>query len=212
MSITDLVDKMRDAEPDRAEGALAARGMADAVSILSRHFTLQATNVPFLGRGKQNESLSKYIGSRFSIARADLATAMLDRKRQLAAPGGTIAAVSPQNWFFLSGYSAFRKSVLQTMTLDFSLALGEEAWETFGQRGPMTTLSSFTNTTPLERSCHSVLDLTVVPCRNDKIAACSSAPLSKILQKKQVANPDTRISLGSQAAGSLLSSYANSYQ
>jgi hypothetical protein len=48
-SIAALVDKMRGAEPELAEGALAARGMADAAAILSRPFTLQATNPPFPG-------------------------------------------------------------------------------------------------------------------------------------------------------------------
>ena len=49
-SIAALVEKMRGAEPERAEGALAARGMADAAAILAQHFMLQATNPPFLGR------------------------------------------------------------------------------------------------------------------------------------------------------------------
>ncbi len=66
-SIAALVDRMRGAEPDRAEGALAARGMADAASILARRFVLHATNVPFLGRGRQDEKLSIYLGTRFSL-------------------------------------------------------------------------------------------------------------------------------------------------
>jgi hypothetical protein len=56
-SITALVEKMRGAEPEPAEGALAARGMADAAAILARRFTLQATNVPYLGRGRQERGL-----------------------------------------------------------------------------------------------------------------------------------------------------------
>ena len=60
-SIAALVDKMRGAEPELAEGALAARGMADAAAILSRWFTLEATNVPFLGRGKQHIDLAGHL-------------------------------------------------------------------------------------------------------------------------------------------------------
>jgi hypothetical protein len=96
-SIIDLVQRMRDAEPGRTEGALAARGMADAAAILSLRWVLQTTNVPFLGRGRQDDALMKYIAARFDIAKPDLATAMLARLRSLAAPGGTVAAVSPQN-------------------------------------------------------------------------------------------------------------------
>ena len=60
-SIAALVEKMRGAEPERAEGALAARGMADAAAILARRFVVQATNVPFLGRGKQEDGLKRSI-------------------------------------------------------------------------------------------------------------------------------------------------------
>lgn len=47
-SIAALVKKMRGAEPEHAEGALAARGMADAAGILARKYILQITNPPFL--------------------------------------------------------------------------------------------------------------------------------------------------------------------
>ena len=57
-SISALVERMRDAEPERAEGAVAARGMADAAAILARKWVLQATNVPFLGRGRQVPELA----------------------------------------------------------------------------------------------------------------------------------------------------------
>ena len=43
-----VIDKARAAEPERAEGVIAARGMADAAAILARRYTLLATNVPFL--------------------------------------------------------------------------------------------------------------------------------------------------------------------
>jgi hypothetical protein len=47
-----VIERARTAEPERAEGAIAARGMADAVGILARRYTLQGTNVPFLGAGQ----------------------------------------------------------------------------------------------------------------------------------------------------------------
>jgi hypothetical protein len=83
-SIAALVEKMRGAEPEGAESALAARGMADAAAILARHFTLQATNVPFLGRGRQVGALAEYLAARFDYAKNDLATAMLARMLALA--------------------------------------------------------------------------------------------------------------------------------
>ena len=45
-SISLLVERMRGAEPERAEGALAALGMADAAAILSQRWVLQINKCP----------------------------------------------------------------------------------------------------------------------------------------------------------------------
>ena len=42
------------------EMAVTARGLAKAAEILAGQFTLVATNVPYLGRGKQDEVLKEY--------------------------------------------------------------------------------------------------------------------------------------------------------
>jgi hypothetical protein len=93
-----LIQRTRSTEPERTEGAIAARGMADAAAILAGRYILTITNVPFLGRGKQRPELANYIARAFPTAKADLATAMLERMEGLAANGGTVAAVTPQNW------------------------------------------------------------------------------------------------------------------
>jgi hypothetical protein len=207
-SIAALVERMRGAEPDRAESAMAARGMADAASLLSRRWVLQATNVPFLGRGRQHQALANYIAERFDVAKSDLATAMLARMRLLATSDGTIAAISPQNWFFLSSYTAFRRSILNSMCLNFSVALGEEAWESFGQRGPITTLTSYTNRKPPTASPHRVIDLTGVPLREAKIAQCLSRPMLELSQEAQYNNPDSRIVFEVAGKGATLDNLA----
>jgi MmeI, DNA-methyltransferase domain len=121
-SITALVERVRGAEPEREEGALAALGMADAAAILSRRFVLQATNVPFLGRGRQDEALANYIGTRFESAKSDLAAALLMRMRALAAKGGTVSAVTPQNWLFLGSYTKMRAALLEHVGLRLLVA------------------------------------------------------------------------------------------
>ena len=42
------------------EMAVTARGLAKAAEILAGQFTLVATNVPYLGRGKQDDVLKDY--------------------------------------------------------------------------------------------------------------------------------------------------------
>ena len=45
-------------DPDRAALGVAAQGIALAASLMSREFTLVATNVPYLARGKQAETVA----------------------------------------------------------------------------------------------------------------------------------------------------------
>ena len=116
MLLDKLLEKARGAEPETAEGAFGARGMADAARLLHSRHTLQITNVPFLGRGKQDPKLIHYVEQGFPRARADLATAMIARMTGLAADGGSICFVSPQNWHFLTGYSDFRHDLLSHLS------------------------------------------------------------------------------------------------
>ncbi len=157
-SIAALVEKMRGAEPERAEGALAARGMADAAAILARRFVLQATNVPFLGRGKQDAALAIYLAARFESAKADLATAMLTRMRALVAPGGTVAAVTPQNWLFLGSYKKLREALMVQASLVLVVVLGEHGFDSSAAAGAFTALVALTEALPNAKTVFAGLD------------------------------------------------------
>jgi hypothetical protein len=49
-SIAALVERMRGAEPERAEGAIAARGMADAAAILARKMGVAGYKCALFGK------------------------------------------------------------------------------------------------------------------------------------------------------------------
>ena len=51
-------------DPDRAAVGVAAQGIALAASLMAREFTLVATNVPYLARGKQAETYCRTICER----------------------------------------------------------------------------------------------------------------------------------------------------
>lgn len=133
-NVEPLLDKLLEtaigAEPEISEGAIAARGMADAAAILSRQYTLQATNVPFLGRGKQANNLSDFIGRAYFSAKADLSTVMILRMLRLASRGGTVAAVSPQNWWYLGSYRRFREELLASSTFRLLSGIGANGFQT----------------------------------------------------------------------------------
>jgi type I restriction-modification system DNA methylase subunit len=104
--------------------------------------------VPFLGRGGQDEVLAVHLAARFDVAKADLATAMLERMRLLAAKGGTVAAVTPQNWLFLGSYKALRRRLLKTAQLNINVALGPAAFREMNWWAIQTALTTWTASLP----------------------------------------------------------------
>ena len=70
----------QETEDDTAhEMAVTASGLAKAAEILAGQFTLVATNVPYLGRGKQDSVLKDYCERVHPKAKADLATCFVER-------------------------------------------------------------------------------------------------------------------------------------
>jgi hypothetical protein len=204
--------KLRRAEPERAEGAIAARGLMDAAALLARRWTLQTTNVPFLGKGKQGQELASYISAHFPKAQSDLATAMLERLLLLCDEGGSLAAVTKGEWCFLSSSKKLRKLLLKHYELSFLVTLGEEAWEAFGKRGPLATLCVFNHRKVTPASIHAALDLTNTDIRAEKIQRLTSDSPCLIKQSTQISNPDSRITVTSGKQAVLLSRYARSLQ
>ena len=143
-SIASLVEKMRAAEPEQTESAIAARGLADAAAILARRFTLQTTNVPFLARSKMVPALADFVSEHFRIARSDLSTVFLVSMFHRTTIGGAIALVSPQNWYLLGSYRRLRELVFATCHLHLVCDLGPAAFYNmnwWAARTALTTVS-----------------------------------------------------------------------
>lgn len=206
-----LVEKLRRTEPERMEGAIAARGMTDALAILHKRFVLQITNVPFLGRGRQASALADYIEARSPNAKADLATAMVDRIQRLAVRNGTLAIVTPQNWLFLGTYKDFRHQILSDTTLHVIGALGPRAFETISGEVVNAALIVLSVAPSKVASSYFGID-----CNADRDALAKAASLrtgvaNRLNQLDQVRSPEKRISTAPSKAGPTLSSFANVY-
>ena len=122
------------------EMAVTAQGLAKAAEILAGQFTLVATNVPYLGREGHCNELITYADREAPHAAADLATLMVERCNSFLEDRGDLSVVLPQNWWVGKAYKDFRRSFLPKTVWRFAAVLGEEAWETFGNRGPNTIL------------------------------------------------------------------------
>lgn len=113
-----------------SEMAVAAQGLAKAAEILAARFTLVTTNVPYLGRGKQDDVLREYCERMYADAKADLATCFVERCLEFSSKGGSAALITPQNWLFLGSYKRLRKRVLEDAEWNIVARLGPRAFET----------------------------------------------------------------------------------
>jgi hypothetical protein len=123
-----VIERARAVEPERAEGAVAARGMADAVAILARRYTLQATNVPFLSLSNAANALQEYVEETLPTGNINLYAVFLVRMRVLRDVAGTIALVTPQNWYSLVTYKPLRRLLLSNDALNLICDLGPAAF------------------------------------------------------------------------------------
>ena len=195
-------------QDDSWDLAVTAKGLLDSARALDRRYHLVLTNVPYLVRGKHSELLRKFCEANYAAAKNDLATVFLERCRELCVDNAAFAVVSPQNWWFLQSYVHFRKWLLTGSTLNAVASLGEEAWESFGDRGPLATLVICTKAEPAQDSAFSAFNAFKIKSLEDKKRHLLTGELLSLNQSSQLGNPDSRIALDGGQAGDLLSKYA----
>ena len=116
---------------DVVEMKVIAQGLAKAAELLAENFTLVITNVPFLGRGNQDEALMDYCEHTYSQAKGDLATCFLMRSLEFSTMNaGSTALVIPQNWLTQKSYQKFRQTLLQEISWNLVARLGPKAFQT----------------------------------------------------------------------------------
>ena len=194
------------------ETAVTAQGIAKAAQLLGRQFTLIATNVPYLGRGKQDDDLRDFLNENFEEAKSDIAVAFLFRLQRLALPGGSISAVSPQSWLYLGPYKGARIALLEGSRWHLLCALGPRAFEMISGEIVNVSLLIVSREPWNNESRMSAID---VAHEDDPQAKQFGLLTNEVLQLKhldQLRNPDSRISLGEKSDLPLLSRYATSYK
>ena len=191
------------------EMAVTARGVAKAAEILVGQFSLVATNVPYLGRGKQDEVLQEYCESVHPEAKADLAACFVERCLSFCLHGGSIALVAPQACLFLNAYKKLRSSLLEEQSWRFIVRLGARAFETISGEVVNVTLLSVASSLPSNEHLIMGLDVSEESGPTEKQAQLSLRSIQLLRQGLQRANPDSRISFEEHEGGKLLNHYAS---
>ena len=199
-------------DPVGAVFGSTALGVARAAELLARQYTLVATNVPYLARGKQGDVLRDFIELRHGDAKRDLATAFVERCRSFCQPSGSYALVTPQNWLFLTSYLKMRASLLTEQSWQQVSRLGPGAFQTISGEVVNVALIVVSNALPAHNHTIAGIDASTrkEPC--EKANLLKGAVIVSAEQRLQLRNPDSRISLASEEATALLANYAHSYQ
>ena len=209
--LLDALARENDGDPVAAVFGRTALGVARAAELLARHYTLVATNVPYLARGKQGDVLKGFLELRHSEAKTDLATAFVERCRSLCKPGGAYAVVTPQNWLFLTSYTKLRQSLLQEQQWGIVARLGSSAFETISGVVVNVALIIISNA-GASGSTISGIDASEGKDIYKKASLLAAGCVSCVSQLSQLGNPDARITLEADGGKVLLSSYATCLQ
>lgn len=200
-----------EAKDDTAhEMAVTARGLAKAAEILAGHFTLVGTNVPYLGRGRQDDMLREYCDRFYPESKADLATSFAERCLAFCSSGGSTALVTPQTWLFLGAFKHFRKRLLKENQVDWLMALGEHAFDSPQAAGAFVVMFCETRVAPTSKHTFVVKDATEPSSPEAKAESISESTLEVVTQSFQLDNPDSRLLLQDQESRVYLNKYADS--
>lgn len=205
------------------EIAVSAQGLAKATALLSQSYQWVITNVPYLARGKQSETLKQFCEAHYPAAKNDLATVFLERCLKLCQKGGTASIVLPQNWLFLTSYKKFREQLLKKDTWHLIARLGEHGFDSSAAAGAfvaMITLSRgnaksndgelFQNKTEKPAFIRGI-DVSEPRTAQEKAQQLLTDEIKSVEQAKQLGNPDARIAFEESGAGSLMKTIAHSH-
>jgi hypothetical protein len=201
-------------DADATAMAVAAQGIATAADILSGTYTLLATNVPYLGRGKQAPVIAKHLEDYYPEGKADLATAFVLRCLELCRPGGSTALVTPQNWLFLTTYKKLREMLLKERTWNAVARLGEHAFESPAAAGAFAALTIISAEKSADAATMAGVDVAAAKTAVEKasrLADREPTPVQVVRQAEQLRNPDAIIAISVQDVKTRLGDYVDSY-
>ncbi|NQT20711.1 MAG: SAM-dependent DNA methyltransferase, partial [Planctomycetes bacterium] len=182
-------------ENDTIELAVIAQGLAKAAELLSGHFTLVITNVPYLKGGDHGALLKLFCETNYPKSKYDLATVFIERCQKFLSDGAHMAVVTQQYWLFLKYYEGLRESIIRNTEMPLFVSLGPGAFEQISGEVVNVCLQITCQSTPQPNFMMLALEVDTEPSPKEKSSAIQGHALKQLSQRKQLNNPDKRILL-----------------
>ncbi|WP_236450583.1 BREX-1 system adenine-specific DNA-methyltransferase PglX [Stutzerimonas stutzeri] len=197
-------------ERDLYEAGVVAQGLSRAASLLSEHYDLVATNVPYKKLNELSDELKTECLRMYPGVRGDLANVFLERCLELVTTKGVVQIVMPQNWLFLTTYKRQREHLLKAVSWNFLARLGEGGFDSPQAAGAFIILLTLTRVKPPVNFLLLGIDASEPKSSEDKARLLrSGVDVISIAQNEQLANPDARIIFERGESHPLLSKYAD---
>lgn len=182
-------------------------GAIQVTKLLSKKYVLMITNIPYLARGKQDDTLKEFCDIFFPDAKNDLSTTFIRRIDKLLIEKGTMAIVSPQNWLSQTSYKELRIDLLKIRTWHIVCWLGAGAFRKISGEVVKPTLLIISKSIFKNHKMF-VIDASEKNDINDKKNFIKDAKIFCENQSTQLDNPDARILSKSIVSKNLLSDYS----
>ena len=96
---------------------------------LTQKYAALCMNPPYMGSGRFDEVLSKYVKDNYEEGKSDLFSVFMQMGMERLAPNGKIAQINMQSWMFLSSFEKLRKQFLTHYNIDNMLHLGPRTFD-----------------------------------------------------------------------------------
>ena len=99
------------------------------VPALTQKFAALCMNPPYMGSGRFDDVLSKYVKDNYEEGKSDLFSVFMQMGMERLAPNGKMAQINMQSWMFLSSFEKLRKQFLSHYNIDNMLHLGPRTFD-----------------------------------------------------------------------------------
>ena len=194
-------------QDDSWDLALTAKGLLDAARLLDARFHLVVTNVPYLGRGRQDVPLRDYCELHYSDAKQDLANVFVERSLELCKNGGAVQVVTPQNWLTQPRFQSQRNSLLGRSDFRLVSLIGSGGFDGIG--GEVVNVALLTLRNSFSKSSIRFVDVSELRGVLEKSSGLKSTALSEIQQEMCSKSTEAMISMVSASNLPKLGAYAS---
>ena len=108
-------------------------------------------NPPYMGSGRFDSVLSKYVKDNYSRSKADLFSVFMDVATDRLMPNGKYGMINMHSWMFLSSFEELRRNLLDNYSIDSLLHLGPRTFDELS--GEVVQNAAFVISNSREENC-----------------------------------------------------------